>query len=276
MCLMPHRMVLDSTGKYVFSNKPSDEGEIYVPCGKCLECLKDVSEEWSWRIMDEAKLYEENCVITLTYNDDALNGEKSLNKRDYQLFLKRLRKYIKVTENKEIRYFLSAEYGSKLKRPHYHIIIFGWIPKDLKYWTYTKKRSIQYRSKVVETLWIKGFSTIGLLDKSTAKYTAKYLQKLNYEMYEHDGLLKPFVKMSTHPGIGYGAIKFADFTNDKIYQNGFYKCIPRYYLKVAEREGIDLIQLKLNRLRKAERCQPSMDKIISKRENAHKFLTQPK
>ena len=63
---------------------------IPLPCGKCPECLKARSEEWTMRLKLELMEHEESCFITLTYSDT--DGE--LCKRDYQLFLKRLRKYI--------------------------------------------------------------------------------------------------------------------------------------------------------------------------------------
>ena len=78
---------------------------------------------------EEAKLHKENCFITLTYNNNNLPKYKSLVKKELQDFFKRLRK--KYGEG--IRYYACGEYGPKGKRPHYHAIIFGWKPKDLKY-----------------------------------------------------------------------------------------------------------------------------------------------
>ena len=83
---------------------------IDIPCGKCVGCLLDRSRDWATRCMLEAKDHEHNCFITLTYNDDHLpdkremindlTGEisespfRTLQKRDFQLFMKRLRKQL--------------------------------------------------------------------------------------------------------------------------------------------------------------------------------------
>lgn len=45
-------------------------------------------------------------------------------KRDVQLFLKRLRKYLDKYEGQKIRYFVTGEYGPESFRPHFHILLF--------------------------------------------------------------------------------------------------------------------------------------------------------
>lgn len=59
--------------------------------------------------------------LTLTYSDDMLTYERNrpiLNKSDVDQFVKRMKNYV------DFRYFLTAEYGPKTLRPHYHMIIF--------------------------------------------------------------------------------------------------------------------------------------------------------
>lgn len=79
------------------------------PCGKCVECKEQYSTEWAFRCMLEASKHEQNCFITLTYNDANLPKE-GVCKRSAQLFMKRLRKSI---EPLKVRYFLCGEYGAK-------------------------------------------------------------------------------------------------------------------------------------------------------------------
>ncbi len=43
------------------------------------------------RCVQEASQYENNCFITLTYNDENLPETGSLNKHEWQSFMKRLR-----------------------------------------------------------------------------------------------------------------------------------------------------------------------------------------
>lgn len=47
-----------------------------------------------------------------------------LRKRDVQLFLKRLRKYLDKYEGQKIRYFVTGEYGPESFRPHFHILLY--------------------------------------------------------------------------------------------------------------------------------------------------------
>ncbi len=66
-----------------------------VKCGKCLECAKLYSIEWSFRIMDECSTHDQNCFITLTYNNENLPADGSVSRREVQLFMKSLRKKLK-------------------------------------------------------------------------------------------------------------------------------------------------------------------------------------
>lgn len=43
-----------------------------IPCGQCIGCRLDKSREWATRCALEMGLYEKNCFVTLTYDDDHL------------------------------------------------------------------------------------------------------------------------------------------------------------------------------------------------------------
>ena len=102
--------------------RPGDVIEfIEIPCGKCSGCRLQRSREWANRCMLELEYHKSSYFVTLTYDDahvpihyysDPETGEAlpsmSLVKRDFQLFMKRLRK--KFGEG--IRFFASGEYGS--------------------------------------------------------------------------------------------------------------------------------------------------------------------
>lgn len=94
---------------------------VQVPCGKCLECRIQHARDWADRCVIEAKQYKYNYFVTLTYDDAHLPERNSLNPKDLQLFLKRLRKRFKGVK---IRFLASGEYGSSF-RPHYHLILFN-------------------------------------------------------------------------------------------------------------------------------------------------------
>lgn len=216
MCIFP---------KYVKGN--------YVPCRKCIECRMQYSKEWAVRCVLEASQYTDNCMITLTYNEDNLPKGKTLVLKDFQNFIKRLRKHI---EPNKLRYFGCGEYGSKFDRPHYHILIFGYKPNDLKYFCTDNKKTKLYRSSTIEKLWTKGFSSIGEVNFDSALYTAIYLQP---KQDDFNGRLKPFVRMSTKPGIGIEALKFSHLQSDKIYYEGKYIKLPKYYLDYTKKNGFD-------------------------------------
>lgn len=204
-----------------------------LPCGKCVECLNSYSTEFAVRCMLEAREHSENCFLTLTYNNE--NCPESVSKRDFQLFIKRLR-FSLSQSNIKIRIFGSGEYGSQGGRPHYHIIVFGFIPKDLVFLMNTKKGEKIYKSDFISSLWGKGFISVGDLTFNTAKYCAKYLQKL----CDSGDREKPFILSSRRPGIG-GLPNTINYiisnclVTDKIYINGLFYRIPTYYLKVLEK-----------------------------------------
>ena len=141
--------------QYKYEDLMYNRRVMLIPCGKCIGCRIMQREDWTTRIEMEAKMYPKNEVwfITLTYDDDHVpgmitatgeilrkvqytwkpGGEKprsvqTLYYPDVQLFLKKLRKAYKS----KLRFFCAGEYGEQTARPHYHMILYGWEPKDLK------------------------------------------------------------------------------------------------------------------------------------------------
>lgn len=64
-----------------------------LPCGQCVGCRLERSRQWAVRCMNEAQMHKKNCFVTLTYKE----ASKSLRYRDFQLFMKRLRKFFLVS-----------------------------------------------------------------------------------------------------------------------------------------------------------------------------------
>lgn len=173
--------------KKFFELFPSEK-IVELPCGKCQECLKSKIMEWSKRIKKELSYHKTNYVLNLTYDN---NNIKKLNKRDLQLFFKKLRK--KYT----VRYFYIGELGEKTKRPHYHCIMFGLEkPKDIiESKRPTKRGNKQYESAEIEKIWGKGLITLNIAEKSEINYLFKYMMK--------DKAKKDFIyQMSKKPPIG--------------------------------------------------------------------------
>lgn len=124
--------------------------------------------------MQEDKDSYSSLFITLTYATSHLpitqNGFKTVQKKDLQDFIKRLRKLhdrdpelIKIAETGKpippIKYFAAAEYGSETKRPHYHLILFNC------------------RSRHISPAWGLGDVHFGKVSEASVGYTLKYLHK---------------------------------------------------------------------------------------------------
>lgn len=169
------------------------------------------------RCVHEAKLYPHNCFITLTYNNENLPEDNSLDKSHFQLFMKRLRDHISYHYNdRKIRYFHCGEYGEQLGRPHYHALLFNYDFNDKILHRVTPRGDKLYTSPTLEKLWGKGFATIGDANFETAAYVARYVTKKitgpnsfeHYTKYDRDSgeiitdLLPEYTTMSRRPGIG--------------------------------------------------------------------------
>lgn len=212
------------------------EGKDYVqlPCGKCLYCQEQYSKQWAVRCMLEAKKYNgQCCFITLTYNEANVPKDGFLNKKDYQLFLKRLRRKYKGIK---IRFFLAGEYGSKGLRPHFHIVLFGYKPSDLRD-SWKDGKTTLWRSKEVEELWGKGFISVGTtIEVSAIKYVAKYLTKTRILPPQYKNHPE-FIQASTNPGIGYYEFDKEMLKDGGVWLLGSKYSLPKYYKKLAERFG---------------------------------------
>lgn len=239
---------------------------VTVSCGNCLECLQARSREWAFRIVDECRDYKDNCFLTLTYNNDNLPDDGCVSRREVQLFIKRLRKFL---EPKHIRFFACGEYGSHGKRPHYHVIVFNWYPDDCYFFQY-KDGSALFRSPTLEKIWTKGFSAVGKVTFDTALYCSKYMNKLEFKNTKI--LIPPFVQMSNRPGIGYKSVYRCDINTDRIYVNGKYTKIPRYYLKVMERDGIAVDELKCRRQVQGALVAKTVDLEVKRKKYYDRFL----
>ena len=127
---------------------------IQIPCGKCIGCRLEYSRQWANRCMLELQYHDSAYFVTLTYNEEhvprtGLHGEMSLRKRDFQLFMKRLRK--KYSDDR-IRFYAAGEYGTTTQRPHYHAILFGLHLDDLQ--VYKSKDSFKYfTSPGLQRVW---------------------------------------------------------------------------------------------------------------------------
>lgn len=186
------RSYRNKNGKFPIIFNPTNPAEyqpgsrMEIPCGKCIGCRADRAHEWAIRIYQEASLYDRNCFITLTYDDEHLPADGKISKKTLQDFWKRLR------HQGKIRYFACGEYGEKTRRPHYHAIIFG---QDFLTPETYKINDTLYSTPVLTETWGLGAVIVAEFNMSTACYVAGYVQKKSHD-------IDTFNLMSTRPGIG--------------------------------------------------------------------------
>lgn len=231
MCLSPIHAERQEFGRPKFTY----HGELRLPCGKCIECIKKRASEWALRAKHEISLHNENCFLTLTYDDEHLPSNFII-KSDFQNFLKKIRK------KEKLRYIVSYEYGSKRFRPHMHAIIFGYMPDDLSLIKHTDKGDPLFHSKHIEKMWGKGFHSIGSANEKTAYYIAAYALKGKKHTLYHPETGEEVVVCDTmdcskRPGIGLEYLKknAAQLVNSK-------EILPRYYLKKLSEFSLDLLE----------------------------------
>lgn len=203
---------------------------IEIPCGKCWQCRLAYSRTWANRLMMELEDHDEAWFLTLTYDDknvpkswyaDPETGEAlesmTLDKRDWQLFMKRLRKEY---DAKKIRFFASGEYGSSTARPHYHAIVYDlhFEDRELKFLKMSDGFKL-WKSDRLDKVWGKGFCVVAEVSWDSCAYVARYvMKKVNGDMakfYETFALEPEFCLMSRKPGI---AREYFERNKEKIYE----------------------------------------------------------
>ncbi len=186
-------------------------------------------------------MHEDSSFITLTYGPDFLPDDLSVNVCHFQSFMKRLRARVAPLR---LRFFHCGEYGDELSRPHYHAIIFGFGFPDREF--YSSADGVRlYTSKFLDTVWQRGFSTIGDVTFESCAYVARYVtKKVNGEkgldhymvLDERTGEVRPitpeYATMSLKPPIG--TSWFEEFgtevvKNDSVVMNGVVMKPPRFY-----------------------------------------------
>lgn len=233
--------------KIVFHEDESDksylQAKLKLPCGKCIGCQLDKANHWAIRCMHEASMHDNNCFVTLTYNDNNLPPNGSLDKRDFILFMKKLRKF-----KSNIRFFHCGEYGSKLNRPHHHVIIFNYDFPDKQLYTIKNDNKI-YTSRLLNSIWQHGFSTIGSVSLESASYVARYTTKKCYgegAEKHYDGKQPEYITMSRKPGIGNNWIKKYStdvYPSSEIINNGKRLTVPKYYDKIYAKDNPQQFEL---------------------------------
>ena len=272
------KTLFDDRQLHYFRDEPPKEVIEYfkrleVPCGHCMQCRLNYAREWSARIMAESLLSDRNCFITLTYAPENLPKNGQLVKRDYQLFMKKLRLQasghqsiygLKSKNGKHpIRYYMCGEFGEQNFRPHYHACIFNYKPYDLKYSSTNKQGDTLYTSETLTKYWGLGQVWVGELTSQSADYVARYVTKkfkgdaldkaehyrrIDEETGEIINLQPEYACMSRMPGIGVPFFEKweSDFHRGQISvkkKNGdiIFRKMPRHFERLLEKVKPDLV-----------------------------------
>lgn len=185
--------------------KPYRQGSQEFPCYVCLPCRINRKRLWTGRLLLENLSHEASCFVTLTYDEDHVPSDGSLVPSDPRNFLKRLRSLL---DPLRIRYFLVGEYGERMGRPHYHLIIFGVKPQD-HVSPQMQKKLHRRCTCVLCRAWTLGDVDVGEVNPSTAGYIAGYLMKYMTKQWDErlEGRYPEFTRMSLRPGIGADAVE---------------------------------------------------------------------
>lgn len=145
---------------------------------------------------------------------------------------------------------MCGEYGEKLKKPHYHYLLFGYNFPDRYYYKTSESGEKLYRSATLESAWPFGHAWIGEVTYESCAYVAAYvMKKLNGEKADehyrrtdeagNDWWIQPeFNEMSRRPGIArewWERFNADVHTDDVVVRmTGGKLKPPRYYDKLLE------------------------------------------
>lgn len=206
-------------------------------------------------------MHDDNCFVTLTYDDEHLPMDYSVDVVVFQRFMKRLRKKYGAG----IRFFHCGEYGDKSGRPHYHALLFNFDFPDRKLWKKSSGGDL-YRSASLERLWPFGLSSVGQVSFQSAAYVAGYIQKkvsgdaasAHYRrIHPLTGLevtVRPeYATMSKGIGLSwFEAWKDEVYPRDEVVVNGKVVKPPRYYDRKMKEQERSLASVKTKRRKAGE------------------------
>lgn len=111
---------------------------------------------------DVVRMVEERSLLEQYFGYPCLGY---CSRRDVQLFMKRLRKYISKYGTKEkVQYYITAEYGPRTFRPHYHGLLY-----------FNKQETVSTLSKLIRKAWSLGRVDSSMSRHKTSSYVAGYV-----------------------------------------------------------------------------------------------------
>lgn len=237
---------------------PNMDGHpIRLPCGRCIGCRLERSRQWAVRLVHENRFHDESAFITLTYDENHLPRDGSLDIKHFQDFMKRLRKFL---HPRKVRFFHAGEYGEKFGRPHYHAIIFGASFREGGTLVEVSDRGdTTWSSPDLGRLWPFGINRVGEVSFESCAYVARYVTKKvngdraksHYERVdpvtgECFRVAPEYATMSRRPGIGathFGRYAREIYPCDEVISRGFPSKPPKFYDRLLEKSDPSLYAL---------------------------------
>lgn len=269
VCFRPIDAYRAHGGTVAFSSREGfGDRHFCIPCGQCLGCRIARRDSWALRSVHESRMHLKSCFVTLTYDQEHLPKDGSVDVREWQLFAKRVRH-----ELGPFRFLHCGEYGGDNYRPHYHALMFGHdFSSDRVLWDNRRGYPLWASADLME-LWGNGQCLIGNLNFSSASYVAKYCvdkltgdsglarrRRIDLETGEEYYVKPEYITMSRNPGLGAGwfdRYKSDLFPSDECVHDGTRHAVPQYYLRRLEAED-PLLYARVRRDRRAsmfERCE---------------------
>jgi len=231
------------------------------------------------RCVLEARSHDQNSFITLTYNDDELPSDLSLNRHHLTKFFKRLRKQMGP-----FRYYACGEYGEQTKRAHYHACLFGIDFPDKVELRKINDNTLYYSEQLTQ-IWGHGHTSVGALTFESAAYCARYVLKkklgvgdlqhavLDPETGELKPVINPYAVMSLASAIGkqwltknHGDIYNAD--KDFLVLKGKKLKPPKYFDKIYDTINPKRME-RIKKQRKENREEKTLEEL-----RAHEKITR--
>lgn len=260
--------------------KYTDISTVYmqVPCGKCADCLKERANQWYIRLHYENKVATSAYFVTLTYEvpKRTFNGLLTVDKRDLQLYLKRLRKLDRTTG---IKYYACSEYGEKFHRPHYHLIIFNVQDRNnlIRAWEINQEIGND-GSPIMDKVPI-GKVDIGTVEPGSMRYVTGYIEKrIGIPQSDYDDRMPEFSLMSKNMGlyfidhvasfntlnqVGYTVLNGKKYNLSRYYKNKIFKDYEKAI--IGEQNRLRYLQIQDQRVKNfpsLEACEKNQREVI--------------
>lgn len=160
-----------------------------VPCGQCEACQANRKNDWTGRLIAEAKTAASMYFVTLTYK----KAPEDFRYLDIQNMLKHFRQDLERNHGgTKVRFFCVGEKGNKTGRVHWHMLLFFDRPHKLE----------RMKPGKLWQFWQHGWTNIEAVPShdtvARVRYTAKYAVKTVGD----EKSCRP--RFSLKPGIGSG------------------------------------------------------------------------